>query len=65
MELSLTLKEARQYRGKTVTEMAKTLNVTRDTYRKWEEDSGQVKIRYAKQIADILNMSASDIFFGK
>jgi len=58
-----TLREARMLRGKSITDMAKELNVTRDTYRNWENNPGQIKIANAERIALFLNMPIDEISF--
>ena len=58
-----TLREARMLRGKSITDMAKELNVTRDTYRNWENNPKQIKIANAERIALFLNMPIDEISF--
>lgn len=58
-----TLREARMLRDKSITDMAKELNVTRDTYRNWENNPGQIKIANAERIALFLDMPIDKISF--
>lgn len=56
------LKEYRQKKGISQSEMAKHCGVHRNTYAAWEENQDNVSIGYAKVIAKKLGVSVSDIF---
>ena len=60
-----SLKQARNYRGITQDQMAKQLDVGRDTYINWESNPGRIRINDAKKISEILNLPVSAIFFGE
>ena len=59
-----TLKSARVFRNMTQQELADKLGVHVNTYSDWERHPEDLKIRNAKRIAEILDISANDIFFG-
>ena len=63
--MEFTLKQARDFRNLSQDDMAKHLNCTRDTYRKWENDPSKITIANAKKICSILDMPVSAIFFGE
>lgn len=58
-----TLKQARLVRGITQRDMAKSLEVHVQTYRKMEEHPDEVTIGNAKKICEILEISYDQIFF--
>ncbi|WP_260286773.1 helix-turn-helix transcriptional regulator [Peribacillus aracenensis] len=59
----LTLKQARLIKGFTQREIAKKLGVHVQTYSKMEKNPGDVTIKEAKKICDILDLSYDFIFF--
>jgi DNA-binding XRE family transcriptional regulator len=61
--VTFTLKQAREYRGKTQEDMAKLLNVHVQTYRKIEDNPGSATIDEAKAICEYLNFDYGVIFF--
>jgi transcriptional regulator with XRE-family HTH domain len=61
--MKLTLKEWRRARGKTQEEMAQLCNVHINTYRRWEDNPGEIKYDNAILIADHLNIGLDDILF--
>lgn len=60
-----TLKQARLLCDKTQKQMAESLSVSRDTYRKIEENPDVATIRQAKIICKITGLSIDQIFFDK
>lgn len=58
-----SVKQARAYAGYTQVEMAKMLNISRDTYRKYELKPETIPIEKAKKIADITKIPLNAIFF--
>lgn len=62
--MGFTVKQARLIAGKTQSEMAKKLNVSRDTYRKIELSPDKTTIAQARSISDITGIPIDQIFFG-
>ena len=62
--MSYTVKQARLLCGKTQREMAKYLQVHRDTYRKIEENPEEATIAQAKKISEVTGIKVDQIFFG-
>lgn len=60
-----TLKQARLLCDKTQKQMAELLSVSRDTYRKIEENPDLSTVKQAKQICQITGLSIDQIFFDK
>lgn len=60
----LTLKEARESRGIKQIAVANALNITRQTYAKYEDDPGIMSVSQAKNACDFIGVDISDIFFG-
>lgn len=59
----LSLKSARMMRGLTQSDMAKKLNVHRNTYANWEEKPETISMAKANEICSILNIPIDDIVF--
>ena len=59
-----TLKSARVFRNLTQQELADKLGVHVNTYSDWEKHPENLRIKTAQKIAEILEISAGDIFFG-
>lgn len=59
----LNLKQWRLVKGLTIEQMAKTCDVSTNTYSAWETKPGKVKIDKALIIADAFGVSIDDIFF--
>ena len=62
--MKLTLKQARLFKEKTQRQMAGTLNVHVDTYRKIERNPDYATIGQAKRISKIVGVPYDEIFFG-
>lgn len=60
-----TVKQARQYAGKTQKEMADKMGVCRDKYRKLEENPEEFTIKNALRFSEITCLSIDDISFSK
>lgn len=61
--MKLTLAEWRRARGKSQEAIANVCGIHVNTYRRWEEDPGEIKYDKAIAIADYLNISLDDILF--
>lgn len=59
----LTLRQWRRVKEISVADMAKALDVHRNTYNKWEENPGKVTIENAHRIADVLDIPIEAIDF--
>lgn len=59
-----TVKKARRYANLTQQEVAKELDICRDTYRKLEKNPEEFTIKQAKLFSKITNLPLDDIFFG-
>lgn len=59
----LTLKAARVNAGLTQKELAELMNVTLPTIAKWENSSGELKMKQARKICKILKIGIDEIFF--
>lgn len=60
-----SVKQARLLAEKTQEQLADSLNIHVQTYRKIEKDPGSATIRQAKQIAKITGIPLNEIFFGE
>nr|WP_176453919.1 helix-turn-helix transcriptional regulator [Aliivibrio wodanis]VVV04078.1 hypothetical protein AW0309160_01461 [Aliivibrio wodanis]VVV04083.1 hypothetical protein AW0309160_01466 [Aliivibrio wodanis]VVV04095.1 hypothetical protein AW0309160_01478 [Aliivibrio wodanis]VVV04101.1 hypothetical protein AW0309160_01484 [Aliivibrio wodanis]VVV04106.1 hypothetical protein AW0309160_01489 [Aliivibrio wodanis] len=60
-----TLKEARVKINISQQEMANKINVTKQTYMKWENDITEPKASQVKKLAEILYLSETEICRGK
>ena len=63
--MALTLKQARQKRGKSQLEMAELLKIHVKTYQRLEEKPDKTTIEQAKKIASYLKISYDMIFFAE
>ena len=63
--MKLKLSEWRRARGVSQEALADLLGVHVNTYRRWEEDPGEIKYNDAIVIVDYLNISLDDIIFPK
>ena len=61
--MKLTLEEWRRAKNKSQESVATALGVHVNTYRRWEDNPGEIKIDKAVQIADFLGISLDDIIF--
>jgi len=61
--MQYTIKQARCLADKTQVEMASLLNVSRDTYRKYEKRPETIPATKALQIAKITKLNFGDILF--
>ena len=59
-----TLKEARESRGIKQIAVADALNITRQTYAKYEDDPRNMTILQAQKACDFIGVDIGDIFFG-
>lgn len=62
--VSYTVKQARLLCGKTQREMAESLRMHRDTYRRIEEHPDEATVAQAKRISEITGIKVDQIFFG-
>ena len=60
-----TVKQARQFAGKTQKQIAEEMGVCRDKYRKLEENPEEFTIKNALKFAAITHLSIDDISFVK
>ena len=63
--MRLTLKQARLLYGATQVEMAARMGVSRDVYRRIEENPSSATIDQAIKLSKILELSVSNLFFGE
>lgn len=61
--MRLELDAWRRARNITQDEMAKMLGISKATYIRWEKNPGNITMTNAKRIAEILEVSLSDIIF--
>lgn len=59
-----TLKQARESRGIKQIAVANALDVTRQTYAKWEGDPESMPVFQAKAACSFIGCNPNDIFFG-
>lgn len=59
-----TLKEARESRGIKQIAVANALNVTRQTYAKYEDEPHNMTVLQAQTACDFIGVDIGDIFFG-
>ncbi len=60
-----TLKEAREKRGIKQKAVAEALDITRQTYAKYEENPDLMPIYQAKAACAFIGCDIADVFFGK
>lgn len=61
--MKLTLRQWRGAKELTQREMSERLNVHINTYQKWEENPGSIKITDAKHISEIFDVPLDEIDF--
>ncbi len=61
--MGFTVKQARQYAGYTQREMAESLGISRDTYRKMEKYPEKASVELAKKFGTVVGISIDQIFF--
>lgn len=61
--MSFTLRQARRYRDKTITDMADMLNISRTTYIRLEANPTNIKLSTALSISDYLDIPIDDFIF--
>ena len=59
--MKLSLEAWRKARGKSQDEMANICGVHVNTYRRWEENPGEIRYDKALKIVDVLSISLDDI----
>lgn len=59
-----TLKDAREDSGYTQAEVANALDITRQTYARYEENPRVMPVYKAKAACEFIGCSIADIFFG-
>lgn len=62
-KILFTVKQARMYAGLSQEEVAKKLNVHRETYAKWEKKPGLMTIDHAKLFSQVVQRSPHELFF--
>lgn len=60
----ISLKAARINAGLTQDDLAKKMNVHRNTIAAWERDPKSISIATAERLCSALNVKISNIFFG-
>lgn len=64
MDEKITLKAARVNAGLTQEEVAKEMKVSLPTISKWENESGEVRMKQALKLCKLYKKNIDDIFFG-
>lgn len=64
MDEKITLKAARVNVGLTQEEVAKEMKVSLPTIARWENESGEVRMKYALKLCELYKKNIDDIFFG-
>ena len=64
MDKKITLKAARVNAGLTQEEVAKEMKVSLPTITKWENESGEVRMKQALKLCKLYKKNIDDIFFG-
>ncbi len=62
--MAFTVRQARRLCEKTQSEMAKEMNMCRDSYRKIEENPEKATVAQAREISRITGIPLDKIFFG-
>lgn len=65
MMISDVLKEAREKTGQSQSEVANKVGVTKQTYLKWENGVTEPKASQVSKLADVLNVTETEICKGK
>ena len=63
--MGMTIRQARRMKDISQKEMAETLEVSEDTYRRIERDPERASIRQAKIISKTTGVSIDEIFFDR
>ena len=63
MDEKITLKAARVNAGLTQEEVAKEMKVSLPTIAKWENESGEVRMKQALKLCKLYKKNIDDIFF--
>lgn len=61
--MKFSIKQARQYSGKTQKEMAKELNVSLATYRDYEHEKTFMRMDKANKFSKLVDIPIEHIFF--
>ena len=61
--MTFTLKQARLLSGFTQAQVAKELDVHRDTYMKWERNADAMPVGKAKKASELFGKGVDEIFF--
>ena len=61
--MAMTLKAARVNAGLTQQEIADKIAVNVNTYRRWEQNPGEMPVKKAVQLCNLVKLSSDDIFF--
>lgn len=61
--MKLTLRQWRGARGLTQKEVSEKLSVHINTYQKWEENPGKIKISDAQHLSKVFGVSLDEIDF--
>lgn len=64
MDEKITLKAARVNVGLTQEEVAKEMKVSLPTIARWENESGEVRMKHALKLCELYKKNIDDIFFG-
>lgn len=64
MDEKITLKAARVNAGLTQEEVAIEMKVSLPTIAKWENESGEVRMKQALKLCKLYKKNIDDIFFG-
>lgn len=64
MNEKITLKAARVNAELTQEEVAKEMKVSLPTIARWENESGEVRMKYALKLCKLYKKNIDDIFFG-
>jgi len=64
LDKKITLKAARVNAGLTQEEVAKEMKVSLPTITKWENESGEVRMKQALKLCKLYKKNIDDIFFG-
>lgn len=60
-----TLKQWRGIRGISQKEISQSLGVHINTYQKWEQEPGKIKVEQAQKLAEVFNVPIDEIDFSK
>lgn len=61
--MAFSVRQARTYAGLTQNEMAKRLGISRDAYRKIEQNPETTPVRLAIKISEVTGIPIDQIFF--